>query len=122
MPEFVRLVWHPLFIVQTETLPALLLLSNMFATTILPLSASLLAASTGCPNESLVDAAFAPHMPGPLKIMIERLPPSGSIRLPLPSTATPLRYSTPGTLQVGAPFFLLLLLWPRMLVLENWLT
>ena len=42
-------------------MPALLPLSNMLATTILSLSASLFAASTGCPNESLVDAALAPR-------------------------------------------------------------
>src|SRR5580692_5773 len=122
MAEFVRLVLQPPFIVHTETLPGLLPLSIMFATAILPVSASLLAASIGCPYESLVDAAWAPHMPGPLKIMIERLPPSGSITFPLPSTATPLRYSTPGMVHAGGLFFLLLLLYAKMLVLLNWLT
>ena len=83
----------------------------MLATAILSLSALLLAASTGCPYGSLVEATLGhPHMPGPLKMMIEWLPPSGSMMLPLLSTATPLRYCTPGMLHVGAPFFLLLLL------------
>ena len=58
MAEFVRLVLQPPFIVHTETLPGLLPLSIMLATAILSLSASLLAASTGCPYGSLVEAAL----------------------------------------------------------------
>ena len=38
----------------------------------------------------VTDPASEPHMPGPEKTMTERVPPSGSMKLPFPSTAMPL--------------------------------
>jgi hypothetical protein len=108
MLALVKFDVQPLATVQTEMLPGLKLSSPMLATAILPVRELELAASAGWPYGSLIVATLAPHICGPWKMITVWVLPSGSIKLPLPSTAIWFGYETPDRLQIGGLFFSLL--------------